>query len=131
MPTTLYIGLDVHKASISVTVAEDGRNGEVKFLGTIANTPEALRKLAQKLSRKGDQLAFCYEAGCLGYQSAVGFTGLGHSCVVAAPTLIPVKPGDRIKNDRQEIQRSLPFCTGRVTLRQSGYRTKPTRLCAI
>lgn len=105
MPTTLYIGLDVHKASISVTVAEDGRNGEVKFLGTIANTPEALRKLAQKLSRKGDQLAFCYEAGCFGYGIYRQLTGLGHSCVVAAPTLIPVKPGDRIKNDRRDSEK--------------------------
>lgn len=62
---TLFVGLDVHKMSISVTTAEDGREGAVRFCGEVANTPEQVRKLAERLSRSGDRLEFCYEAsGC-------------------------------------------------------------------
>lgn len=62
----LYVGLDVHKASISVTVAEEGRDGAVRFIGAIPNTPDDIAKLARRLAKDGSDLDFCYEAGCCG-----------------------------------------------------------------
>ena len=67
MEQTLYVGMDVHKETISVTVAEEGRDGPVRFRGTISNTPTDIRKLARNLARNGERLEFCYEAGCCGY----------------------------------------------------------------
>ncbi len=101
---TVFIGLDVHKMSISVTTAEDGREGAVRFCGEVANTPEQVRKLAERLSRSGDRLEFCYEASGCGYGIYRQLTEAGHGCLVAAPTLIARKPGDRIKTDRRDSQ---------------------------
>ena len=85
---TLFVGLDVHKLSISVTTAEDGRDGAVRFCGEVANTPEQVRKLSDRLSRPGNRLEFCYEAGGCGYGIYRQLTEMGHGCLVAAPTLI-------------------------------------------
>ena len=64
---TTYVGLDVHKETISVAVAESGDRGPARYFGKIANSAQALSKLAAKLSRKGRRLRFCYEAGPCGY----------------------------------------------------------------
>ena len=58
-----YVGLDVHKVTIAVAVGEEGKRGEVREYGTIANTPSALKALTTKLARGGHELRFCYEAG--------------------------------------------------------------------
>ncbi len=105
MQKVLYVGLDVHKASISVTTAEDGRDGEVRFIGTIPNTPTDVAKLAKRLANEGRRLAFCYEAGGCGYGMYRQLIDLGHGCTVAAPTLIARKPGDRIKTDRRDSEK--------------------------
>ena len=106
MPETArYIGLDVHKASISVSVAEEGRDGEVRFIGAIANTSLDVAKLARRLAKEGHRLEFCYEAGPCGYGLYRQLTELGHGCTVVAPSLIPTRPGDRIKTDRRDSQR--------------------------
>lgn len=105
MQKTLYVGLDVHKATLSITVAEEGRDGAVRFIGTIPNTPTDVAKLAHRLGKEGDRLEFCYEAGGCGYGIYRQLTALGHSCTVAAPTLIARKPGDRIKTDRRDYQK--------------------------
>jgi len=97
-----FVGLDVHKNSISVAVADGGLRGESRFVGTIANTPAAFGKLASQLSRPGVRLRFCYEAGPFGYGLWRQLTGLGHDCVVVAPSLIPRKPGARVKTDRRD-----------------------------
>ncbi|HEX7839664.1 MAG TPA: IS110 family transposase [Kofleriaceae bacterium] len=97
---TRYAGFDVHADTIAVAVAEGGRDGEVCQLGIIPNRPEAVRKLVQKLGAKGLQV--CYEAGPTGYALYWQLVELGVACEVVAPTLVPVKAGDRVKTDRRD-----------------------------
>lgn len=98
---TKFVGMDVHKATIAVSVAETGGD-EVRYLGEIANTVEAITKLVRQL-RKGDaQLSFCYEAGPCGYGIHRQLTELGWDCQVVAPSLIPKKAGERVKTDRRD-----------------------------
>ena len=86
-------------------MAEDGREGEVRFFGDIANTPGDMAKLARKLASKGRQLHFCYEAGPCGYGLYRQLTSLGHHCSVVAPSKIPIASGDRVKTDRRDATR--------------------------
>ena len=102
MDTITYVGLDVHKATICVALAESGRGGELRQLGVFENRPEILLKLAARLSKGDRRLSFCYEAGPCGYGLHRLLTGCGHDCVVVAPSLIPVKAGDRVKTDRRD-----------------------------
>lgn len=96
-----YVGLDVHKETIAVSVAEvDG--GEVRYFGEIANTAEALSKLVRQLKKGDVRLAFCYEAGPCGYGIYRQLREMGLDCVVVAPSLIPKKAGDRVKTDRRD-----------------------------
>ena len=67
----------------------------------IANTPKALDKLIRRLSPNGELLSFCYEAGPCGYGIYRQIVTRGHDCIVAAPSLIPRKPGERVKTDRR------------------------------
>src|ERR1700759_1791344 len=100
--TITYVGLDVHKDTIAVAAAERGNRGDIRRYGTIANTPAALRSLAAKLRHNGAALHFCYEAGPCGYGIQRHLTAAGHDCIVVAPSLIPRRPGDRIKTDRRD-----------------------------
>ena len=102
MKSITYIGLDVHKTTIAVAVAEGGRSGEVRQLGTFPNRADALRKMVERLARPGGQLSFCYEAGPCGYGLHRFLRELGHACAVVAPSLIPIKAGDRIKTNRRD-----------------------------
>ena len=97
-----FVGLDVHAETIAVAVAEPG--GEVHALGAIPNTPEAVRRLAKKLGPP-ETLRVCYEAGPTGYVLYRQLTALGVPCAVIAPTLVPVKAGDRVKTDRRDAEK--------------------------
>src|SRR6266576_200965 len=97
-----FVGLDVHAETIAVAVAEPG--GEVHALGTIPNTPEAVRRLVKKLGPP-ETLRVCYEAGPTGYVLYRQLTALGVPCAVIAPTLVPVKAGDRVKTDRRDAEK--------------------------
>ena len=96
-----HIGLDVHKETIAVSVAE-GNGGEVRFLGEIENTPEAIEKLIKHLRKPRTDLLFCYESGPCGYGIYRQITDLGWKCKVVATSLIPKKAGDRVKTDRRD-----------------------------
>jgi transposase len=93
------VGLDVHAKSISVAVA-DG-DGTERFVGKIPNKIESIRKMVKKLGEK-ESLRVCYEAGPCGYVLYWQLTKMGIECEVIAPTLIPVKAGDRVKTDRKD-----------------------------
>lgn len=96
-----YVGLDVHKETIAVSVAE-ANGGEVRYFGEIGNTPEAIEKLVRQLRKGGSDLSFCYEAGPCGYGIYRQLSDLGWDCQVVAPSLIPKKAGDRVKTDRRD-----------------------------
>jgi len=95
-----YIGLDTHKDSITVAIALPGRDSP-QLEGEIANKPKCINKLIQRLSQRfgGGLLLFCYEAGPCGYGLYRQIIAAGHDCQVVAPSLIPQKPGERIKTD--------------------------------
>jgi transposase len=97
-----FVGLDTSKLRNAVAIAEAGRAGEVRFFGEIENTPEATAKLVKKLAAKYARLTLCYEAGPTGYGLYRQLKGLGHECMVVAPSLIPKKPGDRVKTNRRD-----------------------------
>jgi len=98
----VYVGLDTSKLKISVALAEAGRGGEVRFLGDIDATPDAVERLVRKLAKQHGRLAFAYEAGPTGYGLQRQITALGQDCVVVAPSLIPKRPGERVKTNRRD-----------------------------
>jgi transposase len=97
-----FLGLDVHAETIAVAIAEP--DGAVRSLGTIANRAESIRKMVKKLGTV-DQLRACYEAGPTGYVLYWQLAELGVECAVIAPTLVPMKAGDRVKTDRRDAER--------------------------
>ena len=97
-----YVGLDVHKDTIAIALAASDQRGEVRAYGKIANTPAALKVVAAKLARGGSDLRFCYEAGPCFYGIQRQLAACGQGCAVVAPSLIPRRPGDRIKTDQRD-----------------------------
>ena len=97
-----FVAFDTSKLRNAVAIADGDRGNEVRFLGEIDNTGAAVAKLVNKLTAKYRRVTFCYEAGPTGYGLYRQITSLGHECSVVAPTLIPKRPGDRVKTNRRD-----------------------------
>jgi transposase len=95
-----YIGLDVHRATIAVAIADSDL--PPSSYGTITNEPGAVGKLMRRLGGPEVRLHVAYEAGPTGYTLHRQLTGLGIECLVVAPSLIPRRPGDKVKTDRRD-----------------------------
>jgi len=99
-----WVGLDAHKNSIKVAAYFPGQPDPVEWQE--ATTVEAIHRLARKLRRDAPGLVqCCYEAGPTGYPLQRQLRSLGLCCTVIAPSLTPVKPGSRIKNDRRDARK--------------------------
>jgi len=98
---TKYVGLDVSKEKMAVAVADEGRE-PARYVGLFPHTEKTVRKLVQTLTQDGSTLEICYEAGPTGYQLYRLLRSMGISCSVIAPSLIPSRPGDRVKTDRRD-----------------------------
>lgn len=100
--STKFCGLDVHAETISLAVAEG--DTEPRWVATVPNRPDSVRSLVKKLGGPAN-LRVCYEAGPCGYVLYWQLTSLGVHCEVVAPTLVPVKAGDRVKTDRRDAKK--------------------------
>ncbi len=107
MKTLRSVGLDVHKDSIAIAVAE-GEGGEPSLVGTI---PNDTRLLLQKLKKLGGgrKVRCCYEAGPTGYGLHRALNAAGVSCIVVAPSLVPKQVGSRVKTDRRDAVKLARF----------------------
>jgi transposase len=101
-PATLFVGLDVHKESISVAHVPDDRRAEVTYVGRIGARLADVDRLIRRLEDKAERLVVAYEAGPCGYVLHRHLSRRGVACLVVAPSLIPRKPGDHVKTDRRD-----------------------------
>ena len=99
---TAYIGLDVHKSSIDIAIADSGRDGEIRHYGTVGGDLNALEKVVRKLQSRHNDLHFVYEAGPCGYEIYRSLRNKGLDCAVIAPSLTPRRAGVRVKTDRRD-----------------------------
>jgi transposase len=100
--STLYVGMDVHKESLTVAYVAKAHDAEVTCLGAIGTRQVAIDQLVRKLQSKAKHLVFVYEAGRCGYWLHRHLMKKGHVCYVVAPSLIPKKAGARVKTDRRD-----------------------------
>src|SRR2546422_11500233 len=98
---SMFVGLDVHKETIDVSIAEGHRNGEVRHYGVIASDLEPLDKVVRALRAPNRRLHFVYEAGPCGFGIYRHLTTRGEACVVVSPSMVPKRSGDRVKTDRR------------------------------
>ena len=112
----VFAGMDVSKERHAVAVADSGRDGEVRFFGEIGSDGASVRRFVRKLEQRGARLRFCYEAGPTGYGLQRLIVGMGHECAVIAPSLIPRRPGERVKTNRRDAEKLVClFWAGELT----------------
>lgn len=98
----VFVGIDASKARHAIAIAQGGRSGEVRYFGEIEANDEAVAKFVRGLAIRHAKLTFCYEAGPTGYGLCRLLQRLGYECLVAAPSLIPRRSGDRVKTNRRD-----------------------------
>src|SRR2546427_2079231 len=101
---SMFVGLDIHKETIDVSIAEGHRNDEVRHYGVIASDLEPLDKVVRALRAPNRRLHFVYEAGPCGFGIYRHLTTRGEACVVVSPSMVPKRSGDRVKTDRRDSQ---------------------------
>lgn len=99
---TAFVGIDAAKMRNAIALAEAGRDGEVRYFGEVEASAESMRRVVKRIADRYEHVHFCYEAGPTGYGLHRLITSLGHECSVVAPSLIPRKPGDRVKTNRRD-----------------------------
>jgi transposase len=104
--------MDVHGETIAAAVGEG--QGRARSLGQFPNRRESVRKFIEQIGGP-EGLTICYEAGPTGYALSWQRTKIGVECEVVAPSLIPRKPGDKIKTDRRDAEK-LALCDQSGTL---------------
>jgi transposase len=92
----VFVGLDAPKTTLAASVADDGRDGEIRDWGTISTAPISVEKFLKKLAERFDRVKICYEAGPTGYGLYSQITAFGFTCYVIAPSLIPMRSGDPV-----------------------------------
>ncbi|WP_374684816.1 IS110 family transposase [Mesorhizobium sp. J428] len=97
-----FVGIDVAKLRNAVAIADSGREGVVRFFGEVDASDQSMRRVIQRIACRFNRVHFCYEAGPTGYGLYRLIRSLGHECMVVAPSLIPRKPGDRVKTNRRD-----------------------------
>lgn len=106
--SVVYVGLDVHKDSIVIAMAREGREAAEKWK-TIPYGGVRLRKALKMLVKNGQALKVCYEAGPTGFGLCRQLREAGIDCIVVAPSLVPGKPGDRVKTDPRDARKLAHF----------------------
>lgn len=99
-----YVGLDVHKDTVTVAVAEGGRGGEVRVYGTISSDLRKVETVLRRIRGGDGELHVVYEAGPTGFVLHRRLTGLGIDCIVVAPSKVPTEKGKRQKTDRRDAE---------------------------
>ena len=105
MNSVKFIGMDVHKNSITIAIADQDRRAPARIYGAINHDLGVLDKFCRKMVSTASELRFVYEAGPCGYRIYRHLADKGFDCMVAAPSLIPKKSGERIKNDRRDAKK--------------------------
>jgi len=116
MPSTpiIWIGMDVHKDTVMLAVFEDGRR-EAEIVQQLPNEDRKLRRFFERWSERGD-IRSCYEASGAGYVLHREIREWGHACEIVAPSLIPIRPGERRKHDRRDaMQLARLYRAGELT----------------
>jgi len=102
--TAVYVGMDVHKDSIDIALAEAGVRGEVRHYGTIGGGLGDVDRALRKIVAGGRELHVVYEAGPCGYALYRHLMAKGIECTVVSPSRIPKRAGDRVKTDRRDAE---------------------------
>ena len=103
-PTPLFVGLDVHKDSIALAHAAGQSTDPPVFVGAIGTRQADIDQMVRRLESKTPALIFAYEAGPTGYGLHRYLTSRGFECRVVAPSLVPKRPGDKVKTDKRDSE---------------------------